>query len=106
MEGSAGLPPTALARTPTWPRPALGSGMSSSFSTCGPPNSWMRMAFIGALSLTPEEASSILEPEEAEWHNPGYEQIADRDPGPGVLLAGSDPASAEARARGARGAGD
>src|SRR5688572_30764131 len=39
----------AWIRTRTWPRPAAGSGTSSSLRTSGPPNSRARIAFIRRL---------------------------------------------------------
>ena len=43
---STGLMPTAWWRTRTWPGPGWGVGISSSFSTDGPPYSETRIAFM------------------------------------------------------------
>src|SRR5438128_11340248 len=45
---STGLTPAARIRTSALPRVTLGVATSSSWTRCGPPNSWMRTAFMGS----------------------------------------------------------
>src|SRR5208282_4052455 len=46
MYVSYGLTPAPWMRSRTCPAAGLGVGISSSFRTSGPPNSWTRIAFI------------------------------------------------------------